>query len=157
MKFSNMAIAVSFVGLFLTGGCHKGRPTAAIGPTATATTPAPSTSKEHLPQESPYKKTTTIFQEFAKLIEENQDAPDQGFAKCRVFATSKIPELRNLTGQIKAIETSPKTADYMHEIMDANARIKLATDTVTKIAQEKYGVKGADVMLVLADLALARL
>lgn len=138
-------------------GCNKNAPsqTAAIGnvPLATA---APET-KPLVPAESPYKKTLAIFQEFARLVEDNQQNPDQGVAKCRAFVAAKAPELKTLTAQIKTIETGSKAADFMQEIMDSNEKIKSATDTVTGLAQAKYGTKGADLMLILSDLALARL
>ena len=156
-----LATAVGCIGI----GCQKGTPvsTAAISASAVGAAPTPSSTAGTQPPSSsaigvsPYKATTTIFEEFARLVATNQKSPDEGITQCRAFVTAKIPEIKKLTGQIKTIETGPDAAVRLPEIMDANEKIKMAIDRVTALAQGEYGAKGADVMLILADLALARL
>ncbi|MBI2346562.1 MAG: hypothetical protein HYV03_06745 [Deltaproteobacteria bacterium] len=125
--------------------------TAATGPAAAAPTMPPAK------RQSPYQQSLRVFEEFVQLAEEQQNTPDKGVEICRQFAATKIPELKVITAQIKAIETGPDAAGYLQEIMDSNDKIRTITDKVTTLAQQKYGANGPDLLLILSDLALARL
>lgn len=159
MKLLPRAMMGILLGTLLVG-CNNtsSQSTGAISAAApsAATMPSPGTPAAPA-QASPYKQTTGIFQEFARLVEEQQQSPELGLEKCRAFVTAKAPELKALTATIRAIETGPNAANYLQEIMDSNEKIKVVTDKITELAQAKYGMKGADLMLILSDLTLARL
>lgn len=107
--------------------------------------------------DTPYKKTVKIFQEFAQIAEENAGNPDEGVRKCKEFVQKSVPQLKLLTKEIKKIEQGEGALKNMNEIMESNNRIKEVSDRVTKVAQEKYGAKGIDLLMSLSDLAMARL
>lgn len=166
MKMTKTVIASAAIGI-ISIACQKGTPpsapaatqgSAAVGTTTSVSKPTPAGSAQGTTVlGTPYKQMVKVFDEFAKIVEENQQNPDAGVEKCKSFANSRIPEIKNLTVQIKSIETGTLASNYLQEIMDSNNKIKESTDKVTALAQEKYHEKGADVMLILADLALARL
>lgn len=167
-KPSEVATAVKLVAIAVAGGvlcagvgaCHRHGP-AGAGRIDTAaqvqpTQPKPPTAPA-APQESPYRSMTKIFEEFARVVETHQAQPDTGFQRCKDFAAAKIPELKTLATQAKQIESGPRAADYLQEIMAANEKIQQTAEKITKIAHERYQSKGTDLLLLLSDLALARL
>lgn len=159
MKLPPRAMVSILLGTLL-AGCNStpSQSTGAISAAAPSAAAMPASGTPAVPtQASPYKQTTGIFQAFARLVEEEQQSPEQGVEKCRAFVAAKAPELKVLTARIRAIETGPNAANFLQEIMDSNEKIKVVTDSVTHMAQAKYGMKGADLMLLLSDLALARL
>lgn len=143
-------------------GCKKSTPVAspdaAPSPQAQATA-APDTKVEKPAEKgpSPYKKTSEIFVEFANIAEQNAGNPDDGLKKCTDFVQKNLPQLKSLTDEIKKLEMSGEAVKNMPEIMETNNKIKDVSDKVTKLAQEKYGPKGVDLLMSLSDLAMARL
>lgn len=144
-------------------GCRSAPPTAAIGSSATvfssASSPAPSPRAASLtPAERlPYTRTTEIFEEFARLVEAHQGDPKGGAAACHEFVATTTAELKALAAKIRQMETGEEAARYLQEIMEANAKIRSATEKASSLAEARYGVQAEAVILALNTLALARL
>ncbi|MBI4365383.1 MAG: hypothetical protein HY543_01040 [Deltaproteobacteria bacterium] len=127
---------------------------APVAATADAAAARPAAAKKDL---TPYVRTIQIYEEFARMVETHQKSPEAGIAACRQYVRTVIPEVQALTEKIRSIETSDLAATYLPDIMETNSKIKSATEKVTELAEKKYGQKGSDVILILSDLALARL
>lgn len=100
------------------------------------------------------QQIVTIFKGFEEIVEKNRDKPVQGVKDCTSYAKENIPKIKKLEAKVK---TDEKTPEYIKYLLKTNDEIKGVGDRVTKIVTESYGVEGADVLLQLSDMALARL
>lgn len=106
------------------------------------------------PAKSPFDEVVVIFKGFEEIVAKNRDNPKEGVKACRDYAGKNIPRIKSLEENIKEFETTP---EYLDEMIDTNGKIKEISDRVTKIVTESYGVEGADILMQLSDMALARL
>ena len=102
---------------------------------------------------SSFNEMVAIFKGFEEIVEKNKNNPKLGVEKCRSYNKENIPKLKTIDDEIGTLR---KNSAYLSSIVETNREIQKITDNVTKIATDYYGIEGAEILMQLSDLVLAR-
>lgn len=131
-------------------GCKKGEKRSMTESPATAGTE----SQRVATTTTPYDQILAIFKGFEDVVEKNKTQPVEGVRACKKYAQENIPRIKSLESNARKMENNP---EFLAKMIETNKEIKEISDNITKTVTESYGVDGADVLLQLSDMSLARL
>lgn len=104
--------------------------------------------------EAEFSEMVEIFKGFENIIERNQKTPEKGVQECTKYVDENISKIKSIESVLKNYDVTP---DFVDRLLQTNNQIKEVGDNVTKTVVEHYGIYGADVIVKLSDMALARL
>lgn len=109
-----------------------------------------------IPQNNPYMQLTLLYEDFAALVVRHQDRPSVGVAAARDFVAGMLPQANELARKIARTESMSQTRQQTREVMRIEERIRQAQARVVELAKSHYGAQGAELVMLMADLANAQ-
>jgi|GEM_PF-6837528 ABC-type Fe3+-hydroxamate transport system substrate-binding protein len=106
------------------------------------------------PSDSPYSKMLEIFKGYSDLVEKYKTSPAVGASECGKYAEANIPKIKELEPELRNLANDPANFEKLRNL---NQEIKEISDSIAKTVTESYGMDGAEVLLKLSDMMLARL
>ncbi|GEM_PF-4108272 len=102
---------------------------------------------------TPFEQVASVFDAFAKLVDETSASPSEGVQRLRNFCAVQHESLQHAVQQLQTLHTTKHLLAYARARMAMNAHIDNTMVHIAQQVSQHFGEQGGEVMSLLADLA----